>query len=347
MVWIAGKLISDCTPVFIIAEAGVNHNGSAETARRMIDAAAAAGANAVKFQTFKAEALTTRKAEKAAYQKRATGTGETQYEMLKRLELSYEQQIEIAKYCAEREVVFLSTPFDRESVDFLEELGVPAYKISSGEVTNLPLLDYIARKGKPMLISTGMSTLGEVEEAVETVRKAGNEQIILLHCTSSYPASYQDVNLRAMLTLKEAFHLPVGYSDHTLGIEVALAAVALGARVIEKHFTLDRNMPGPDHMASLEPEELKRMVHGIRCVEAALGDGRKRCTAAEEEVKKAARKSIVAACTIPPGTTIREELLAVKRPGTGLPPKFISLLVGRRTKREVPKDALIDLSMLE
>ncbi len=338
------RIAQQNSPVFIIAEAGVNHNGDLQLARKMIAAAAEAGADAIKFQSFRAEKLVTREAMKAEYQKINTGDDrETQYEMLKKLELNEEEHKELMEHCRRMKILFLSTPFDLESAALLEKIGVEAYKISSGDLTDIPLIEAVASCGKPVILSTGMGCLGEVEEAVAAARRMNNEELVLLHCTTSYPAPYREVNLRAMLTLKEAFKLPVGYSDHTLGLEIPAAAVALGARVIEKHFTLDKDLPGPDHRVSLTPGELKAMVRYIRNVEAALGDGCKSCTAGEEEAKKIARKSIVAACDIPEGTVITRELLTVKRPGTGLPPGFIKYLLGRKAKTALKKDSLVNL----
>lgn len=333
--------------IFIIAEVGVNHNGNMEIAKKMVDVAAKSGVDAIKFQTFRAEQLVMLNAEKALYQKETTGSGESQYEMLKRLELDYHQHLELINYCQRRHIIFLSTPFDFESVVLLEKLNVPAYKVSSGEITNLSLLEYIAKRNKPVILSTGMATLGEVEEAVATIRNSGNPRTVLLHCTSNYPTEYNDVNLKAMLTLKHAFQLPVGYSDHTLGIEVPIAATALGACVIEKHFTLDRNLSGPDHRASLEPDQLKLMVNAIRNVEAALGDGIKCCQAAEANTKEVARKSIVTLRDLGRGEILTRDMLGFKRPGTGLPPKFINLLIGKKIKRDVVKDSIIELSDIE
>ena len=347
MINIKNQTILDDSPVFIIAEAGVNHNGSVEVAKKLVDVAVQSGANAIKFQTFKTENLVTKDARKASYQKQTTNVQETQLEMLKKLELNYEQHLEIADYCKNVGITFLSTPFDFESVDLLEQFQIPAYKISSGDLTNLPFLEYIARKNKPLILSTGMASLGEVEEAVDTIHTAGNQQLVLLHCTSNYPTVYPDVNLKAMLTLKNAFQLPVGYSDHTLGIEVPIAATALGACVIEKHFTLDRNLPGPDHRASLEPDQFKQMVIGIRNVEAALGDGIKRCRDTEANVKEVARKSIVAVRDLAKGEVLSRDVLGFKRPGTGLPPKFIEFLVGKKIKRNVAKDSRLELADIE
>ncbi|SHE63235.1 N-acetylneuraminate synthase [Caldanaerobius fijiensis DSM 17918] len=347
MIKIGDRIIGDNSPAFIIAEAGVNHSGSVELAKKMIDAAVEAGADAIKFQIFKAENLVIKSAEKAEYQKRTTGENESQYDMLKKLELTYDQHIELMKYCQQKRIIYLSTPFDFESADVLDKCDVAAYKIGSGDITNLPLIEYIARRNKPMIISTGMADLGEIEDAIDIIRKTGNEKIILLHCVSNYPADYRDVNLNAMLTLKNAFKFPVGYSDHTLGIEIPIAAVALGAKVIEKHFTLDRNLPGPDHKASLEPFELKQMIKSIRNVECSMGDGIKKCTYVEENARKVARKSLVAACDIRRGMVIEKEMLTVKRPGTGIPPKDIGYIVGRKAKIDILKDTLINLDMLE
>lgn len=331
---------------FIIAEAGVNHNGDLDLAKKLVDAAVAAGVDAIKFQTFKAEELVTRAAPKANYQKATTGEG-NQYAMLKQLELSLEDHIILKNYCQEQGIIFLSTPFDFASADLLERLDLPFYKISSGDITNLPFLEYIAKKNRPVLLSTGMSNLGEVEAAVETMLGTGNQDLILLHCTSNYPTVFTDVNLRAMLTLQEAFKLPVGYSDHTLGIEVPIAAVALGARVIEKHFTLDRTMPGPDHRASLEPHELKAMVEKIRNVEKAMGDGIKKCVRSEENTRLVARKSIVASRDIFAGEEITVNDLSFKRPGNGLKPEYINYLLGKRANRLIKKDQIITFDDLK
>ncbi len=313
---------------FIIAEAGVNHNGSLEIAKKLIDAAVHAEADAVKFQTFSTDRLVTKNAPKADYQNETTDRNESQYDMLKKLELTYEEHKILEYYCQENNILFMSTPFDFESVDLLEKLGVELYKIGSGDLTNIPLLQYIAKKQKPMIVSTGMSNLGEVEEAVNYIKGCGNENIILLHCISNYPAAYEDVNLKAMNTLKEAFKLPVGYSDHTSGIEVPIAAVAMGAKVIEKHFTLDKTMEGPDHKASLSSKELKEMVSNIRYVESALGNGIKKPQDSERNNRKVSRKSLTAARNLKKGDKISKEDIDIKRPGTGIPPKFIDEIVG-------------------
>jgi N-acetylneuraminate synthase/N,N'-diacetyllegionaminate synthase len=342
---IEDRLIGDVSPCFIVAEVGVNHNGDVNLAKKLIDASKEAGADAVKFQTFKAENVVTKNAEKADYQKEATGHG-SQHEMIKKLELSGDDFRELAEYAKERNIMFLSSPFCKDSVDLLDKIGVPAFKIASGEITNLPLLKYVSSKGKPIILSTGMATLGEIEEAIETIRSGGVKDIILLHCVTSYPAKIEDANLKAIQTLKYAFKLPVGFSDHTREIAIPVAAVALGACVIEKHLTLDRKMPGPDHKASLEPHEFEEMVKAIRNVEKALGDGIKKPTEEEEKIKKVARRSIVAKVNIPKGATITEGMLDVKRPGTGIEPKYMKIIVGRKTKKKIKKDELITMDKI-
>lgn len=343
---IGNRKVGSGHPCFIIAEGGVNHNGNLKLAYQLVDIASQAGADAVKFQTFKAEKIVTQDAPKATYQLQTTLPIESQYEMLRRLELSTEAHHTLQAYCQEKNIIFMSTPFDEESADFLEKLGVEVFKIPSGEITNLPFLAHVARKGKPMIISTGMACLGEVEKACHTVAQAGNQQCILLHCVSNYPANPADANLRAMQTMALAFQFLVGFSDHTMGIEVALAAVALGACVLEKHFTLDRNLPGPDHRASLEPVELGSLVRGSRKVEAALGHGRKEAAPSEANTQAAARRSIVADHDIPAGTVLTEELITFKRPGTGLPPAMLPYLIGRTARVLIPKGTLIKLETL-
>jgi N-acetylneuraminate synthase/N,N'-diacetyllegionaminate synthase len=338
---IADKTIGEGQPCFIIAEAGVNHNGDVTLARKLVDVAKEAGADAVKFQTFKTEELVTRNAEKASYQKRTTKKEESQFKMLKGLELSEKAHSELKVYADSQGIIFLSTPFDIESVDFLAGLGVPALKVSSGDITNHPFLFHIAGKKLPVILSTGMSTLSEVEEAVKVIVNGGNRQIVLLHCVSCYPARIEDMNLRNMQTLSSKFNRPVGLSDHSTGITVPIAAVALGACVIEKHFTLDKRLPGPDHKASVTPRELKQIVKAIRDVEKAMGDGILKSSAEEEENKKAGRRSIVTRCDIPRGTTITQDMLAVKRPGTGIEPKYFGKIAGRVAKEDIKKDTLI------
>jgi N-acetylneuraminate synthase len=330
-------------PCFIIAEAGVNHNGDLALAKRLVDAAVAAGADAVKFQTFTAERLASAAAPKAKYQVETTDPGESQFEMLKRLELPPQAHRELLAYCQGVGILFLSSPFDEQNADLLESLGVPAFKIPSGEIVNLPYLRHVAGKRRPLIVSTGMATLGEVEMAVRTIEESGNPGVVLLHCVSNYPARAADVNLCAMETMARAFRVPVGYSDHVPGNEVAFAAVALGACVIEKHFTLDRSLPGPDHRASLEPGELAALARGVRTVESALGDGRKRPAASEADTAAVARKSLVAARDLTAGTVLTDEMIAVKRPGTGLPPAMLPYVLGRKVRRPLQKDTLLTL----
>lgn len=326
---------------FVIAEAGVNHNGDVSLAHELIDAATDAGADAVKFQTWRAEGLATAEAPKAEYQLITTGSGGNQLDMLRELELPEENLPALINHCDERGITFLSTAHDWEAIDILDRFNVPAYKVGSGDMTNLPFLRKMAGKMRPIILSTGMGDLGEVEEAVNAVRSQGNERLILLHAVTSYPARFEDVNLKAMLTLERAFRVPVGYSDHTPGLEASLAAVAMGARVIEKHFTLDRSMPGPDHTSSLEPSELKSLMQGIRLVETALGNGIKGPTPVEEDIKVVARKSIVAAQDIPASTVLTEDLLTTKRPGSGIMPRHWESLIGQRTKVALTKNTLI------
>jgi N,N'-diacetyllegionaminate synthase len=344
---IADRLIGEGQPCFVIAEAGVNHNGDVSLAKRLISTAKEAGADAVKFQTFQAEQLVSERAPKAEYQKDTTDVRESQFQMIKKLELKEQDFKELSDYARKKGIMFLSSPFDTRSVDLLDRLGVPAFKIASGEITNFPLLRHVARKRKPIILSTGMSTLGEIEDAVGVLRKEGAEEIILLHCVSSYPAKTEDMNLRAMETLRRAFDLPVGLSDHTLGITIPIAAVALGASVIEKHFTLDKALPGPDHRASLEPEELRRMVRAVREVEKAAGDGSKIPTKEEEQTRKAARRSLVARVNIPKGTVITEAMLAVKRPGTGVGPRCVDEVIGAVARRRVKRDEPLTMDKLE
>jgi N,N'-diacetyllegionaminate synthase len=331
---------------FIIAEAGVNHNGNLEIAKKLIDVACDAKVDAIKFQSFKADKLVTKDAIKAEYQKRNTGNG-SQYEMLKKLELSYDDHIILKEYCEKKGTTFISTPFDFESVDLLEKLDIHLYKISSGDLTNIPLLKYIAKLDKPMIISTGMANLGEVESAVEQIKAVGNDKISLLHCTSNYPTAYKDVNLNAMLTLKNAFKVQVGYSDHTSGIEIPIAAVAMGAEIIEKHFTLDKNMEGPDHKASLNPEELKVMVNSIRNIEIAFGDGIKKCNKNEEDTKKVARKSIVASKKIKSGETISYENIDFRRPGTGISPLLVNEVIGKTAINDININEFITFNSIK
>lgn len=331
--------------VTIIAEAGVNHNGSIELAKRLIRAAAEAGADAVKFQTFRTAAIVTRSAAKADYQVETTGAAESQYEMLKRLELDEAAHVELVKACQACGIAFLSTAFDFPSLDLLVRLGVDVWKIPSGEITNLPYLRRIGGLCQKVILSTGMSTLPEIRDAREVLIRSGTapDQMTLLHCTTEYPAPLEDVNLLALRTLSEAFpESPVGYSDHTQGIEVSLAAAALGATVIEKHFTLDRNLPGPDHRASLQPEELKAMVRGIRNISIALGSAVKQPSAGELKNRAVARKSLVACREIRKGELFTTENLDVKRPGTGVSPMRWDEIIGMQATRDYQPDELID-----
>jgi N,N'-diacetyllegionaminate synthase len=329
----------------IIAEAGVNHNGDIALARRLIDVAADAGADLVKFQTFSADCLVTRAAAKADYQTRTTGSNESQYEMLRRLELTVEMHKELMAYCAVCDIGFFSTGFDIKSVDLLVDLGQDRFKIPSGEITNLPYLRHIGRMGKSVILSTGMAEMEEIQSAIGVLEEAGTSRarITVLHCTTEYPTPMADVNLRAMLSIQKAFGVEVGYSDHTRGMEVAIAAVALGASVIEKHFTLDRNLPGPDHKASLEPEELKAMVAAIRNIEIALGDGVKRLTPSETRNIAVARKSLMASRGIRKGEVFSVENITAKRPGTGISPMRWDEVIGRTAPREFSADELIEL----
>ena len=331
---------------FVIAEAGVNHNGDRARALALVDAAADAGADAVKFQTFVAARLVTPDAPKAAYQIAATGNDESQFAMLARLELSTDDHRALIARSRERGIMFLSTPFDEACADLLQRLDVAAMKTPSGELTNLPYLAHVARLRRPMIVSTGMATLAEVAAAVEAIESAGAPPVALLHCVSNYPAAAADVNLRAMGTLASAFGLPVGYSDHTQGIDIALASVALGACILEKHLTLDRNLPGPDHRASIEPDELRDLVRGIRRVEAALGDGRKRPAPSEAATAAAGRKSLVATRDISAGEALAGHDLTAKRPGTGIAPGLHSSVVGRRARTAIGAGTLLSWEML-
>jgi N-acetylneuraminate synthase len=343
---LGGRKVGKGEPCFIIAEAGVNHNGSLQMARELVDIAAEARADAVKFQTFKPEKVCSPAAPKATYQLQTTDVEESQLEMGKKLELSFEAFRELHAYCESKGILFLSTPFDYESADFLSELNVPAFKIPSGEITNLPFLEHIARKGRPLIVSTGMSTLAEVGEAVKLIRATGHYELLLLQCVSNYPARPSSVNLRAMQTMVDAFGVPVGYSDHTEGIEIANAAVAMGACVIEKHFTISRDLPGPDHRASLEFAELASLVRSIRNIEAALGDGQKLPANEEMNTAAVARRSLVAGCDIPAGAILTEEMIAILRPGTGLPPVMRSRLLGKSVRRNISAGTLFTLEML-
>ena len=329
--------------VCIIAEAGVNHNGDLEIAKRLVDCAAEAGADIIKFQTFKAENLAIEKAEKANYQKDTTGVEETQFQMLKKLELTENMHDELIRYCNDKNIQFLSTPFDIESIHFLSNKDISLFKIPSGEITNLPYLREIGKQNKDVILSTGMSNMVEVNAAIEILQTYGAKKISLLHCSTEYPTPMQDVNLNAMISMKQETGLDVGYSDHTLGWEVSVAAVALGAKIIEKHFTLDKNMKGPDHKASLEPEELKRMVMAIRNIELAMGDNEKKISPSEIKNKYVARKSIVAKHYIHKGEILTEINLTTKRPGNGICPMEWDSIIGTFAKRDFDRDEMIEI----
>jgi N,N'-diacetyllegionaminate synthase len=334
-------LVTPESPCFIIAEAGVNHNGDLALAKQLVQAAKDAGADAVKFQTFQAKHLVTADAPQAAYQARNSGKTESQFDMLKRLELPLESFAELSRFCQELGILFMSTAFDEESADFLAGLGMSIFKIPSGELTNIPLLQHIARFGKPMIVSTGMGTIEEIQEAVEAIQATGNTDITVLHCVTDYPTPPDQVNLRAMHVIAQALNVPIGYSDHTMGIEASVTAVAAGAKVIEKHFTLDCSLPGPDHKASLEPDDLAEMVRGIRRVEVLLGSGRKQPNEAEKAVAKIVRRSVVAARDLKAGETLSSELLLLRRPGTGIEPARLGEMIGRTLVRDVKEGTLL------
>lgn len=331
--------------VLIIAEAGVNHNGDIELAKQLVRAAAEAGADLVKFQSFVASKSISKAAPKANYQKNSTDPEESQYDMVRKLELSHADHLLLLEECKKCGIGFFSTAFDFESYDLLVQLGVKLVKVPSGELTNLPYLRYVARHGFPLILSTGMAEIGEIDSALTVIEAAGTprSKVTILHCTTEYPAPMSDVNLKAMQTLRVTFGTPVGYSDHTRGIEIPIAAVALGATVIEKHFTLSRSLPGPDHQASLEPQELAAMVRGIRNVEVALGDGLKRPSPSEIKNKAIARKSIVASRSISIGEVFSEDCLSTKRPGTGISPMRWDEVIGKTARRNFAEDELIEL----
>ncbi len=339
---IGNKKISEDSPVFIIAEAGVNHNGRLDLALKLVDAAKEAGADAVKFQTFKAEGVMTENVPMAEYQKKNTGKTESMLDMVRKFELKYEDFRKINKYCDRKKIMFLSTPHSgSESVDFLHSLKVPAFKFGSGDLNNLPVLRYAAKFKKPMILGTGMADMAEVKEAINCAKKAGNDKIIVLHCTTNYPCPVEEVNLRAMQTMMRDLDVLVGYSDHTLGIQVPIMAATLGACVIEKHFTLDKNLAGPDHKASLEPGELKEMVGAVRNVEKILGSSIKKPMKSEKEIAKVARKSIVTLNHIKKGEIFSPENIGIKRPGIGIEPKFFDKILGKKAKKDLQKDALV------
>jgi len=322
---LADKLIGEGEPCFIIAEVGSNHDGSLETAKTLIKIAKNAGADAVKFQTFKAE----KKVSKRMLPR--------MFNVLKRYELKTEWHPELKGLADKLGIPFLSTPFDEESVDLLDDMDIPAFKVASSDLTHLPLLRHIAKKAKPVILSTGGANLAEVEEAISAIKNEENEKIILLHCVMDYPAKTEDANIQAMITLRDAFHLPAGYSDHSLGTIVSLAAIAIGASIIEKHFSLDRSLPGPDHPFALEPDELKQMIRNIRLLERALGDGIKRMTANERNIVPIGRRSLIASRDIPKGTTLSREMIKILRPAKGIAPKHLDLVLGRKAKIDIPE----------
>jgi len=331
------KKIGEKEPIFIIAEIGINHNGEIEIAKEMIKKAKKAGADCVKFQTFKTEKFLSKNIEIPEH----VESKETFFDDMKKLEFTEEELKELYNYCQENNIMFLSSVFDKESVDLLDEIGMPAFKVASCDLNNLPFLKYIAKKQKPIILSTGMGSIGEIEEAINVIKNEGNDDIILLHCVSMYPPKLEDINLNSMKTLKKAFKIPVGFSDHTIGTHIPLAAVALGAVTIEKHFTLDKEMEGPDHEVSMEPQELEDMINKIRDIQMSMGDGIKQPTPDEIKMRKAFRRSLVAKQDIEVGEKITKEKIEIKRPGTGIPPNNLELVIGREAKNELKKDDLI------
>ncbi|NLK95020.1 MAG: N-acetylneuraminate synthase [Clostridiales bacterium] len=327
--------------VFIIAEAGVNHNGKLELAKKLVDMASECGADAIKFQTFKAEESTGEFADKAKYQKENTNVEESQLEMIKKLELPFEDFKVLKEYCIEKKIKFISTPDGIESLNYLVSIGVDVIKVGSTEVSNIEFLKQIGSTNKEIILSTGMSTLGEVEKAIMALKSTGNKKIKIMQCTTDYPTAYEDANVMAMVTMRDAFKVPVGLSDHTLGNEAAIAAVALGAEFVEKHITLDKNMEGPDHKASMDPKEFKQYVLSIRNTEKLLGDGIKRPTERELEIMNDVRRSIVATKEIKEGTKLTKEMVSYKRPGYGIKPELVDIILGKKIKRDLQKDEVI------
>ncbi len=344
---IDNKTINKTSPVFIIAEAGVNHNGNLEMAKDLIKKAAACGADCIKFQTFKAERVVTINAPKAKYQMSTTDKTESQLDMLKKIELRPEDHAELKEITEGLDMVFLSTPYNFEDIDILENIGVSAYKVASGQIVELPFLRKIAAKGKPVLLSTGMATLDEIDEALATILETGNEKVILLQCTTNYPSKIEDANLRVIPAFQSEFNALTGYSDHTVGEEAAISAVALGARVIEKHFTLDKKLQGPDHSSSMMPDEFNTFVRKLRRVETALGSAIKTPTEIEKENAVGMRRSIVASRNIKKGATINEESITFKRPANGLSPRFYDTITGKKAARDIVIDELIQKDMIK
>lgn len=345
---ISGKNIGAKAPVFLIAEAGVNHNGDLSIAKKLIDVAVKAKVDAIKFQTFITENLILKTTQKVEYQKVSSKDNESFYDMVKKYELSKDEFKILKNYCIENGLIFLSTPFDELSVEWLEELNVPAYKIGSGDMNNFPLLDLICSKGKPILLSTGMATLGEVKESINFIKSKGIDDIIIFQCTTNYPTSYKEINLNVIDTyLKEFPNNIIGFSDHSIGIEASIGAVAKGVKVIEKHFTLDKNMKGPDHKASMDPEELIKWVDAVKKIEMALGSSKKKPSKTEIEIAKIARKSIVSVNDLEIGDIVRFKDISIKRPGSGISPKEIRNVIGKRVKKKISKDNVIYWEDLE
>ena len=343
---IGKKTIGKSYPCFIIAEAGVNHNGQIKLAKKLIDAAVNAGADAVKFQAFKTEELVIKNADIVEYAEKNIGKKTSQFNLLKNLSLNYKDFIILKKYCDKKNIIFLATPHSFDAIDFLDDL-VPAFKFGSGDITNIPSLKYAAKKHKPMILGTGMATMKEVKDAINAINSTGNKNIIALHCTTNYPCPIEEVNLRAMTTMKKELKCLVGYSDHTLVITVPIMSVTLGAVILEKHLTLDKKLSGPDHKASLEPNEFKQMVIEIRNVEKAMGNFEKKPTKSEKNIINYVRKSIVANQDIIKGTKINRSMIAIKRPGTGLPPTKLDKIINKKAKRYITKDELFHLDMVE
>jgi len=347
MIKIGKSVIGKNLPCYIIAEAGVNHNGELYLAKELVKQAKLSGADCVKFQTFKAEQVITRTAPKARYQLDITSKEESQFEMLKKLELQQEDYIELINYCKELNIDFLSTPYNHEDAEFLENIGVGAYKIASGQLVEYAFLEYVAQKGKPMIVSTGMAKMSEVAKAVEAIRSVGNENVILLHCTTNYPSATEDANVKAIESMKEAFKIETGYSDHVANNYACYAAVALGAKVIEKHFTLDRNMDGPDHSSSLNPEGFKQLVEGIKAVELSLGSGEKMPCDSELENINEMRRSIATTTDIKKGEIFSAKNIGFKRPATGIAPVNYNNIIGQEAKADINSDILLEPGMID
>jgi len=342
---ISNKHVGGNNPTFIIAEAGVNHNGKISLAKKLVDVAVNAGADAVKFQTFKSEGVVSAGVDSANYANKNIGKNVKQLDMIKSLELSYKDFEKLKSYCDKKKIIFLSTPHSFDAIDFLDDL-VPAYKFGSGDITNIPALKHAAKKGKPMILGTGMSTLDEVKYAIKTIKSVGNNKVIALHCTTNYPCPINEVNLNAMLTMKKELDCLVGYSDHTLGILIPIIAATLGAVVIEKHFTIDKTLKGPDHKASLESDELKQMIYQIKNLEKVMGDYNKKPTESEKKMMKYVRKSIISKKDIKKNSIIKHDDLIIKRPGTGINPKYYEEIIWKKALKNIKKDTILSLEML-